>query len=93
MQAAEAELFKSKGAVVNVSSIVTLKAGDDDFAMCYTAAKAAQEKITEVLYPVCAPPFPFCNRCRLYLAAILNAYAIFSGYSLWDARLVAHLCW
>ncbi len=51
MQAAEAELFKSKGAVINVSSIATLKAADDDF-MSYFAAKAAQDKVTQVLCPV-----------------------------------------
>ncbi len=93
MQAAEAELFKSKGAVINVSSIVTLKAGDDDFIMAYIAAKAAQEKVTEVFCPVCAPPFPFCNHYRLYLAVNINAYAIFFGCSLWVARLVARWWW
>ncbi len=77
MQAAEAELFKSKGAVINVSSIVTLKTADDDFMMCYFAAKAAQDKVTQVFCPVCVPPFPLCIRCRSYLAALLDAYAMY----------------
>ncbi len=91
MQAAEAELFKSKGAVINVSSIATLQAADDDFVMCYTAAKAAQEKVTEVFCPVCAPPFPFYNRYpRCHSQCIRHMHF---GLSLWVARLVARWWW
>ncbi len=80
MQAAEVELFKSKGAVINVSSIVTLKAGDDDFMMCLIAAKAAQEKVTEVFRPVCMrpslpvlqplPSLPFSTHAPYYLGIL-----------------------
>ncbi len=53
MQASEAELFKSKGAVINVSSIAALKTANNGL-MGYFAAKAAQDKVTQVFCPLCA---------------------------------------
>lgn len=65
MQAAEAELFKSRGAVVNISSICALKPANDDMMMGYHAAKAALDKITQVLpcTSACSPAFPPIDIC------------------------------
>ena len=71
MQAAEAELFKSRGAVINVSSICSLKTANDDMMfMGYHAAKAAQDKITEVV-PV---------HLHAFLLPDLNIWHAFTPY-------------